>query len=95
MKLVTYMFFLSILFGCATGHQLTPEAQNIEVVKSKPHGCVAVAKVKGIHKEGSLDLAKNMARNLAAKKGATKVYFSETYSNGSTWTAIAEAFQCN
>jgi hypothetical protein len=82
------------LLGCSSAHELSGSGMNVEVQKNKPKDCVVVGKLTGTHEGGSIDLARNMARNLAADKGANQIYFGEEFSNGGTWTVIGTAYKC-
>ncbi len=85
---------ITLLVGCSSIHELSSAANDVEVQKNIPKGCTVVGKMTGTHKEGSIDLARNMARNLAADKGANQIYFGEEFSNGGTWTVIGTAYKC-
>ena len=88
--LISLMFIAS----CGSAHKLSGAGMNVEVQKNKPKGCVVVGKHTGTHEGGSIDLARNMARNLAADKGANQIYFGEEFSNGGTWTVIGTSYKC-
>lgn len=88
------VILLLSLYSCGTSHTLSDEASNINVAKNRPKNCSVVGKFKGTHKEGSVELARNQARNMASKKGATDSYFDEEINNGSSWVVHATGFMC-
>jgi ABC-type amino acid transport substrate-binding protein len=97
MKPSNFFLSLTLLFAlaaCGSAHKLSSAGMNVEVQRNKPKGCIVVGKHTGTHEGGSIDLARNMARNLAADKGANQIYFAEEFSNGGTWTVIGTAYKC-
>ena len=85
---------LLLLASCSTPHQLTDEGSAVKVAKTRPKNCSVIGKYKGIHNEGSVDLARNQAVNLAAKEGATDIYFDEEINNSKNWVVHATGFMC-
>jgi hypothetical protein len=93
MKNVKLLLLLSII-SCATPHTLTEDAQQVKVSKTKKKNCSVVGKFEGIHEKGSVDLARNQAVNMAAKEGATDVYFEEEINNGGKWVVHVIGYMC-
>ncbi len=85
---------LLLLASCATPHTLTSEAMKVNVAKNKQESCSVVGKFQGMHEEGSVDLARNQAINMAADKGAKDIYFDEEINNGSKWVVHAIGYIC-
>jgi hypothetical protein len=92
--------FLSILaislVSCAGSSELlTDDGKKVELFNSKPGAeCSVVGKVVGETDKGSVDLARNHARNLAAKLRANAIFVNEEVSNGAKIQAFATAYQC-
>ncbi len=94
MKKIVPLMILLGLSACSTPHTLTSDAMNVKIAKNKPKGCSVIGKFQGMHEEGSVDLARNQAVNMAAKKGATDVYFNEEINNGQKWVVHATGYIC-
>ncbi|MFY7991780.1 MAG: hypothetical protein ACOVP4_00690 [Bacteriovoracaceae bacterium] len=93
MKVMIFLV-LALMVACSTPHQLNDQAKKIEVYTSAPKDCVVVGKVKGLHKEGSMDLARNQAINAAANLGANGVVINQEIPNGMKNEVFATAYQC-
>jgi hypothetical protein len=53
-----------------------------------------VGKVVGENDQGSVDLARNHARNLGAKLGANGLFIDQEVPNGASVKVYATAYQC-
>jgi hypothetical protein len=86
-----------IVVGCTVSKtKLTSKGQAIEVLDNKPgKDCFVVAKVVGENDEGSVDLARNHARNLAAKLEADSIFIDQEVPNGNNMNVYATAYTCN
>ena len=96
MKMIAHFGLMALLTlsACSTPHTLSTEAMNVKVAKNKPKTCAVVGKFQGKHDEGSVELARNQALNLAAEKGATDIYFDEEINNGKKWVVHAIGYMC-
>lgn len=96
MKKLAQAVLLSLLTlaSCSTPHTLTSEGQKVNVAKTKQKSCSVIGKFVGKHEEGSVELARNQAVNMAAEKGATDVYFDEEVNNAKVWTVHAIGYMC-
>ncbi len=88
------IFALLLLASCSTPHTLTSDGAKVNIAKNKQKSCSVIGKFEGKHEEGSVDLARNQAVNMAADKGATDVYFEEEINNGRKWTVHAIGYMC-
>ena len=90
------IFALLLLASCAVSKtKLSTDGKKVKILSSKKaRGCNVVEKVVGINKNGSVDVAKNHARNLVARAGGNAVYFDDTIQNGSVWKVHSTAFEC-
>ncbi len=88
---------LTLLVSCASDpYKLTDKSREVEVLKRAPKDdCEVVTKVIGTHSKGSTELARNMARNKAASKGADSIFIEDEISNGSNREVVATAYKCN
>jgi hypothetical protein len=94
--LLSVLFSLLFIASCSTSKTvLSNEGMAVKVLTTKRGvTCDVVGKVVGENKEGSVELARNHARNLAGKKGASAIYFEEEIQNGSTWRVHSTAYRC-
>ncbi len=94
--LVSFMA-LAIIIGCTVSKtKLSSQGQAVEVIDNKPgKDCFVVAKVVGENGEGSVDLARNHARNLAAKLDADTLFIDQEVPNGNNVKVYATAYTCN
>lgn len=88
--IVTVSFFV---VSCAS-NVLSEKGKKVEVITKAQDGCTAVGKIVGKHKDGILELAKNMARNEAADLGANSIVFNEEITNGKERVVNATAYIC-
>jgi hypothetical protein len=86
----------SLLIACSAGQtKLSDEAKELQLFPNKPGAeCAVVGKVVGENGQGSVDLARNHARNLAAKLGANGMFIDEEVPNGAKMRVFATAYQC-
>ena len=86
---------LVFLAACASNsHKLSKDAEQVKVLMRKSKDCPVMGKYKGVHEKGSVEMARNQARNLAANDGANSIFFDEEFSNGGIWTVWAIAYRC-
>lgn len=97
MKLsVTILISLVFLFACGSSDKkLSEKALSVKVLKNRSTDCSVIGKYQGKNNGGSVELARNHARNLAAEDGANAIYFEEEFANGARWTVHAIAYNCN
>lgn len=92
---VMFFLVLSLMVSCATSYQLDEQSKKIEIYSTAPKDCVVVGKVEGLHKKGSMDLARNQAINEAAKLGANGVVINQEIPNGMKNEVFATAYKCD
>ncbi len=85
-----------ILAACATSRrELTEDGEKVEVYANRPGSeCAVVGKVTGMNDQGSRDLARNHARNLAGKMGANGIFINQEVPNGAKIQVFATAYKC-
>lgn len=92
------LFFLSliVLVGCSsTPGLLTDAGKQVEIFNNKPGSeCSVVGKVVGDNDKGSMDLARNHARNLAGKIKANALFINQEVPNGQSAQVFATAYYC-
>ncbi len=90
------IFFLVVLAACASNPAtLSEQGREVQVLASKPATeCTVMGKVVGENQQGSADLARNHARNLAAKLRANAIFITQEVPNGQTTQVFATAYQC-
>ena len=97
MKVILALTLLPLLLiGCSTSKTaLSSDGKKVRILSStKESGCNVVDKVVGENEKGSLPLAKNHARNLAAKVDGNAIFFDEIVQNGAVYKVYATAFEC-
>jgi len=92
---MTSLIFLA--FGCAVPKKkLSKAGRSIQVLQYKPKGnCEVVDKVVGVNSNGSVELARNHARNLVAKIGGDSIFINEEVGTGKKWKVFATGYLCN
>ena len=86
---------LALLVSCAAPQELTKDGMKVKVYGSKPPSdCEVQAKVVGHHDLGSVELARNHARNQVASKGANAITFDEEVQNGKQFRVHATGYMC-
>lgn len=91
-------FLLTLIFlaSCSNAPvELSPEAQNIEVLTSKPQGCKTVGKVVGKDENGSMEMALTRALMEAEKLGATSLFVNQEVPNGKEMSVHATSYKCD
>jgi hypothetical protein len=90
-----YLILLMMVAACghSTG-KLSDAGKHVKVLDSKPAKCDVVGKVMGLNKKGSVDLARNEARNQAAKLGGTAIFIEQEIPNGKGRAVHATAYAC-
>ena len=85
-----------VLASCGTSKtKLSSKAKDVEILTHQPKGeCSMVAKVVGVNKQGSAELARNHARNLAAQAGGNAIWIEQEVPNGSDVKVHASAYEC-
>lgn len=96
MKLIALATLALTLAACSTSKTaLTDSGKEVQIFPNKPgQECSVVGKVVGENEQGSPDLARNHARNLAAKLGANGVFINQEVPNGGMIKVYATAYQC-
>lgn len=94
MKVVSLLALLALV-SCAAPQELTKDGLKVKVYGSKPPSdCEVVAKVVGHHDLGSVELARNHARNQVASKNGNAVTFDEEVQNGKQFRVHATGYMC-
>ena len=96
LKLFIFTSLLTLL-GCGgvSKTTLTPGGERIEIMHQRPYeSCNVVGKFVGENDEGSVELARNHVRNLAARGGADAIIFDEEIRNGHQWRVHATGYKC-
>lgn len=92
-KLICLISLFLLLVSCSST-KLSDAGEKVKVLQKLTKNCDAVAKVVGISYKGLASLAKNHARNLAAKAGANALMFNDEVSNGKKIQMHATAYLC-
>ncbi|MFZ4714251.1 MAG: hypothetical protein ACOYL6_11080 [Bacteriovoracaceae bacterium] len=81
--------------ACSSNSKLSHDAKNVKVFGSKPDSdCEVVGKVIGINEEGSVELARNHARNMVADQDGNAIVFDEEVANGSVFKVYSTGYKC-
>lgn len=90
-----FMFCLLVLLAvsCSTT-KLSSGGKKVKIKHKVSKKCDAVGKVVGISEQGLAALAKNHARNLAAKMDANVIVLNEEIVNGKVVKIHATAYIC-
>lgn len=96
MKSTISILILSGLFSCASNPNLLSDQARQVIVYTHPsqHNCEVIGRFTGSNDEGLLELARNQAKNSAAKKGANGIIFDDEIKNGPNWTVNAVGLKC-
>lgn len=97
MKMLALSACLMLLVsGCATERKkLTTGGKKVEVMVGKPHsGCNVVDKIIGENDNGSVPLATNHARNMAAEMGGNGLIVNREVQNGKSVRVHATVYDC-
>lgn len=96
MKILTITFLSLFLSACGTSDKkLSEKGLAVKVLKNKSTNCQVIGKYEGRNNGGSVELARNHARNQAAEDDANAIYFEEEFANGARWVVNAIAYDCN
>ena len=96
MKKITILFLALFLSACGSSDKkLSEKGLSVKVLKNKSSSCQVIGKYEGRNNGGSVELARNHARNQAAEDDANAIYFDEEYANGARWIVKAIAYDCN
>ena len=95
-KLKLFSLSLIVLVGCSSAPGiLTDAGKQVEVFINKPGSeCSVIGKVVGDNDKGSMDLARNHARNLAGKMKANALFINQEVPNGQNAQVFATAYYC-
>ena len=90
------LLVLASLVSCSTSKtKLSETAKSVRILKSKKaSGCSVMDSVKGVNEKGQQELAKNHARNLAAKIGGNAIYIDKIVPNGYDVEVFATVYEC-
>ena len=96
MKVVLFLSALSLLSACSSSPGvLSDDGKEVQVLANKPGDeCNVVGKVVGENEQGSPELARNHARNLAAQMNGTAIFINQEVPNGAKIQVFATAYQC-
>ncbi len=90
-----WLVVLLVLVGCSSNSQLSNDGKKVKVFGSKPDSdCEVVGKVVGLNEEGSVELARNHARNLVADEDGNAIVFDEEVANGSVFKVYSTGYRC-
>jgi hypothetical protein len=86
---------LLILAACSTGSKLSSDAKKVKIFNTKPENdCEVVGKFVGVSEEGSVELARNQARNFVADEDGNAIVFDEEVANGSVIKVYSTGYKC-
>ena len=95
MKILLLAVTLTLVSCAASKTKLTDNGKEVQMFPNVPgQECAVVGKVVGENNQGSPDLARNHARNLAAKLGANGIFINQEVPNGGVIRVFATAYQC-
>jgi hypothetical protein len=95
MKL-TKIFLLIALGACSVSKtKLSSRGEKVDVLANKPkEECSVLDRLVAENDKGSVELARNHARNLAAKVDANAVWFEQEIVNGNSVKIHFTAYHC-
>lgn len=94
-KLILLVVLMSLAACSSNPAALSDDGKEVQVLDSKPGTeCSVVGKVVGENGQGSADLARNHARNLAGKLRANALFITQEVPNGQKVQIFATAYQC-
>lgn len=95
MKVLLLAITLTLVACAASKEKLSDGGKEVQTFANAPgQECSVVGKVVGENTQGSADLARNHARNLAAKLGANGIFINQEVPNGGVIRVFATAYQC-
>ena len=88
-----------LLSSCASNprskNALTEKGKKVQVIEFRPaKSCTLVEQIIKTHRKGSVEVAKNHARNQAGKFKASHIHYKDIIVNGPVIKVIAEAYDC-
>ena len=95
MKYLTILLMVTFVSCSTSKTKLSKKGMEVEVLSNKPGGqCSVVEKVIGVNDKGSVELARNHARNLIGNAGGNAITFDEEVMNGNSWRVHSTGFYC-
>ena len=96
MKKIVLLMTLLVLGACAVSKtKLSDDGADIKILPNQKNPkCSMLTKVVGENEMGSEELARNHARNLAAKADGDSIYFLETVNNANMVKVHADVYKC-
>jgi hypothetical protein len=95
-NVITIFFTVAIFTSCAVSEKkLSKDGLKIRVLSQKSEtDCNVIERVIGKNENGSDELAKNHAKNLAASIDGNAIFFNDMVSNGNAIEAHATVYNC-
>ncbi len=94
-KLFSSAVLLTILFSCSSNpYKLTDDGLKVKVKNKRPSSCEVLGRVTGVSEDGEREAAINVARNLAADKGADTLFLNDETQNGARIKVKGTAYKC-
>jgi|GEM_PF-1166464 len=96
-KIFAAVLLIALIQGCASNpNQLTDDGKKVQIMPGKKpmEGCEVVDRFVGENDMSSIQVATNMVRNMAAKKGANYVLIEDEIQNGQKVKVIATGYSC-
>lgn len=90
-----YLFLLMVTVACSSNSKLSSDGRKVEILAKASTNCEVVGKVVGINEDGSVELARNHARNLVADEDGNAIVIDEEVANGSVFKVYATGYRCN
>lgn len=89
------IFLLLATTACSVSEKkLSDDAKKIKVISRANKKCHVIGKYVGNNEDGTVELARNHALNLAAKDDANSIIFTEEVNNGKDWKVYATGYHC-
>lgn len=90
-----YLAILFLLAACGSNSKLSSDGRKVEIMIKPSTNCEVVGKVVGINEDGSVELARNHARNLVADEDGNAIIIDEEVANGHVFKVYATGYRCN
>lgn len=95
MKYLNILLVLTLVSCSTSKTKLSKKGIKVEVLSNKPGSqCSVVEKVIGFNDKGSVELARNHARNLIGNAGGNAITFDEEIMNGNSWRVHSTGYHC-
>jgi hypothetical protein len=95
MKYLNILILLALVSCSTSKTKLSKKGMRVEVLTNKPgKQCSVVEKVIGVNDKGSVELARNHARNLIGNSGGNAITFDEEIMNGNSWRVHSTGYHC-